>query len=169
MTLQALINSISLSELKNIQFLHLRAAFQHITSLFVCDVCIHCHCPTTGWKTSVQKPKGLKKEISCHKTILLSHKCGTQSKLFLNSHLEQVFNWSGNHFIFFLFFFSLSRNHPLLFSCVGWVVIHCSQAELKVFWEPPEALETTVVNVFNLTCLCVWELTLDSLLLWCLG
>lgn len=91
MALQALINSISLSEPKNVQFPLLRAVFQHIASLFVCDVLLQCLCLTMGQRAEVREPQGLQKEISCNKTILLSRKCGTQSKLLLlNSHLEQA-------------------------------------------------------------------------------
>lgn len=155
------INSISLSELKNVRLVHLRAAFQHITSLFVCHVLLHCHCPTVGWKTSIQSPRALKKKslvikLYCFHTNV-KHKANSSLTAPLNKFLivMGLFPFS---FLFFCFW-----NHPLLFSCVGWVVICCSQADLDVFWEPPEVLETTVV-VFNLTCLWGWEL-----LSWCLG
>lgn len=81
------------------------------------------------------------------------------------SHLEQDLIWSGNNFFFFFsffppffsllssfcfflfikkwFYFCFSRNQPLFFSCAGWVVGCCAQAELKVpwghlrLWRPP--------------------------------
>lgn len=122
--LQALRNSISLSEPRNVQLPHLRAVFQRMRSLFVSDVLHWCCCRTMGWEPPGRKPQGLKKEISCNKTVLLSHKCGTQNKLFcLNSHLEQGLIWFGNHFFPFVFikkwfYFCFSRNQPP-FSCMG--------------------------------------------------
>lgn len=80
MTIQALINSISLSELKNIQLLHLRAAFNtshpYLSVVFGFTATV----PPQGEKLRYKSPRALKKK-SRHKTILLSHECGTQSKL----------------------------------------------------------------------------------------
>lgn len=133
--LQALWNSILLSELRNVQLPHLRTVFQHITSVFVCDALLWCRCPTVGWEPPVWKPQSLKEEISCNKTISLSHKCGTQSKLFrFNSHLEQGLIWSGDHFLLRNDFIFASAETSLP-SVVQDVVSCSAQAELEVCWD----------------------------------
>lgn len=122
-------------------------------------------CLTAGRRAEVWKPQSFQKEISCNQTILLLRKCETQSKLLLpHSYLEQVYFDIGITFYLFFkpFLFLLQQKPNSLVQLRGWAV---SSAQCPA--GAHRALET--FNMCNLTCLCVWELTLCSVLLQGLG